>query len=169
MDEYMERAEKFLQETNSTMKIEFAGTAINDDWDEKNPRNRYSVTLTTPKGSMQIDFWDSLYNTNRYNMTLDDYARKKYGRYFNGLDVLERNTVYSGLKRQKDASKPSTYDILACLTKYDPGIFEDFCSDYGYSNDSIKAMKTYFAVQNEYARLSKLFTSEQMEKLREIE
>jgi hypothetical protein len=39
MDEYMERAEKFLQETNSTMKIEFAGTAINDDWDEKSAKS----------------------------------------------------------------------------------------------------------------------------------
>jgi hypothetical protein len=63
---------------------------------------------------MQIDFWDSLYNTNRYNMTLDDYARKKYGRYFNGLDVLERNTVYSGLKSKKTHLNlvPMTFSLV---------------------------------------------------------
>lgn len=65
--------------------------------------------------------------------------------------------------------KPSAYDVLACLTKYDPGTFENFCADYGYDTDSRKAEKVYFAVQNEYAALRRIFTPEQLGQLQEIQ
>lgn len=64
--------------------------------------------------------------------------------------------------------EPTAYDILACLTKYDPGTFEDFCSELGYDEDSRRAERIYFAVQKEYSQLSKLFTEKQMEELAEI-
>lgn len=63
---------------------------------------------------------------------------------------------------------PTPYDVLACLTKYDPGTFENFCSEYGYDADSRKAEKTYKAVCEEYTSLCTLFSSEEMEELQEI-
>src|SRR6185312_12921531 len=32
------------------------------------------------------------------------------------------------------SKKPTAYDVLACITKYDPGTFSNFCSDFGYGN-----------------------------------
>ena len=64
--------------------------------------------------------------------------------------------------------KPTSYDILACLTKYDPGTFADFCVDFGYDEDSRKALEIYFAVQKEYSELCRIFTPKQIEALREI-
>ena len=69
------------------------------------------------------------------------------------------NTMYG--------EEPTAYDILACLTKYDPYSFEDFCLEYGYNEDSIKAHKTYKAVQKEYNNVTRLF-DDVIEELQEI-
>lgn len=52
---------------------------------------------------------------------------------------------------------PTAYSVLACLTIYDPGTFENFCGDYGYVEDSRKAEKTYKAVVKEFAGVNRLF------------
>ena len=63
---------------------------------------------------------------------------------------MSENDAYS-------KKEPSMYDVLACITKYEPGTFEDFCYDYGYDTDSRKAEKTYNAVCKEYKGFSRLF------------
>lgn len=64
---------------------------------------------------------------------------------------------------------PNAYDVLVCLTKYDPGTFENFCADYGYDEDSRKAYSTYEGVVEEWNEVSALFTPEQLEILSEIQ
>jgi hypothetical protein len=54
------------------------------------------------------------------------------------------------------------------MTTYNPGTFEDFCSEHGYDTDSKKAECTYNAVKDEYMNLCILFTDEEMEMLSEI-
>ena len=132
IDKYVEQAERFLMETNTTCNIIKIGCGKNEAWKDNFIRNFYSVLLENSRGQYTFTFWDSAYNT-RKNI------------------------------------KPTCYDILACVTKYDPGIFEDFCSAYGYDSDSISAFKTYVEVQKEYKGISRLFTEEQMEQLREIQ
>jgi hypothetical protein len=66
-------------------------------------------------------------------------------------------------------SKPSAYDVLTCLTKNDPGTFEDFCGDFGYDEDSRKSEKIYRAVQTEWRNVSRFFTSTELEQLQEIQ
>lgn len=106
----------------------------------------------------------------------------KYDYYFDG-DDSKRNVYRITLKREgvgqytfkfgssimdsKDNIKPCSYDVLACITKYDPGSFVDFCSDYGYDEDSREAEKTYKAVVKEWENVSRLF-SDVMEQLQEI-
>ena len=68
----------------------------------------------------------------------------------------------------KEEARPTAYSILACLTKYDPGTLEDFCSDFGYDPDRKSTDKLYIDVMREYKNLERLFTEEQMEELREI-
>lgn len=66
-------------------------------------------------------------------------------------------------------TEPTSYDVLACLQKYEVGSFEDFCGDFGYDTDSRRAEKTYKAVLKEYEGVCRLFTLEEIEKLAEIQ
>lgn len=63
---------------------------------------------------------------------------------------------------------PTRYDVLACITKYDPGTFADFCSEFGYDQDSRSAKKTYKAVRKEWEKVSSFFTESELEQIREI-
>lgn len=104
----------------------------------------------------------------------------KYDRYF--LDDKEERDIYKiTLKNEKGSytftfgqsianvgQKPTAYDVLTCLTKYVPGTFDNFCSDYGYDIDSRKAEKIYKAVKKEYQNIIRLFLIDEIEKLREI-
>lgn len=67
------------------------------------------------------------------------------------------------------SKKPTMYDILTCMTKHDPGSFENFCSEYGYDTDSIKASKIYTAVCREFEAMERLFTEEILEEMQEIQ
>lgn len=63
--------------------------------------------------------------------------------------------------------EPDIYDVLSCITKYDPETFEFFCSNYGYDTDSRMAERIYKGVCKEYAAVERLF-SDCIEELREI-
>lgn len=63
---------------------------------------------------------------------------------------------------------PTAYDILTVLTKYEVGTFEDFCSNYGYDEDSRSAERTYKAVLKEFAGVERVF-GDVLEELQEIQ
>jgi len=63
---------------------------------------------------------------------------------------------------------PRAYDVLACIGKNDPGLFEEFCREFGYETDSRRAEKTYKAVVKEWKNVSAFFTAEELEALQEI-
>ena len=168
MDEYIKQATNFLQKAHTKIKIEYMGLAVNKEWKGKEKRCLYEITLTSPRDSMVFDFWDSIRNTEIKTMTIEEYAEKRYQIPFSDLNQTEKMQAKKELAAKKKAAVPSVYDVLACLTKYDPGTFEDFCSDYGYDEDSRTAERIYFAVQKEYAQLARLFTPNEMEELAEI-
>ena len=70
--------------------------------------------------------------------------------------------------------EPSMYSVLACLTKYDPESYGDFCGAYGYSlydentgRTNKQTERTYKAVCKEFAAVERLF-GDCMEELQEI-
>lgn len=63
---------------------------------------------------------------------------------------------------------PTAYSLLACLQKSDVGTFKDFCSDFGYSDDSIKALETYRAVQEEFEKVRRFFAASELGRLQDI-
>lgn len=67
-----------------------------------------------------------------------------------------------------DDKAPNAYDVLACLTKSDPGSFEDFCGEFGYDSDSRKAESIYKAVCKEWKQVSSMWTAAEIEKMQEI-
>lgn len=64
--------------------------------------------------------------------------------------------------------EPDMYSILSCLTKYDPGSFENFCADFGYDEDSRTAKKVYKDVLKEYDAMCRLFSEEELDVLQLI-
>lgn len=168
-NEYTKQAEKFLQDANATIKIELQGRAINTMWKEKQLRNLYAVTITTPRGSYTFDFWDSLYNTELTQTTVKQYARKRFRMLYEDMTYEEQKQAFTELAQKQKEARPDCYDVLACLTKYDPGTFEDFCAEYGYDEDSRTAERIYIAAQNEFANLKRIFDPEQLEAMQEIE
>ena len=65
-------------------------------------------------------------------------------------------------------NQPRPYDLLTCLTKYDPEDFENFCASYGYDTDSISAERTYHGVCDEWQQVRSFFNNEELEQLQEI-
>lgn len=53
---------------------------------------------------------------------------------------------------------PSMYDVLSCLTKADPGDYEDFCFEYGYDiYNRESSEKIYKAVIKEWDAVNRMF------------
>ena len=85
------------------------------------------------------------------------------------MPYSEKVKAKNDLTRLKAEAVPNEYDVLSCLEKYEPGTFEDFCSEFGYDEDSRTAERIYIAVIKEYKDLTRIFTEEQMEELGEIQ
>lgn len=96
---------------------------------------------------------------NIYRLTLirQDDRRKRYSTRFGA-------SVHMTLK----GIDPTAYDLLACLTKNDPGTFKDFCNEYGYDTDSISASRTYHKVRRDWVKVQDFFTEEEMKELYDI-
>lgn len=144
MSEYETQAQDFLNKTNTTLTSEFAGIKKHFP-DDKEERAVYKFTLTRGSRSYSGEFGTSL-------KFLEDMK-------------LKHNSLMPALVQY---NLPA-YNILACLTKYDPGTFENFCSDYGYDVDSRAAEKIYNKVLEEWAGVQKLWTDEEIELLQEIQ
>ena len=169
MNEYLAQAKQFLTDCNATMEINLVGKEIPAHWkDETKPHNKYQFTITTPKGSYTSYFWDSLYNTELSEMNIQRYAEKKYKIHWYDVSAFEKGKAIREMDALKAEAIPNEYDVLACLEKYSYDSFSDFCAEFGYSTDSISARETFLACGEEYAGLSRIFTEEQMEKMREI-
>lgn len=161
-------ADDFLSKANAKIDITFIGRAVNSDWGETALRNLYDVKITTLRGSMTVKFWDSIHNTQISQMSVENYIKKYFGKPYYCFTLSIRIKAYKELKALQDKVKPTAYDVLSCLTKYDCGSFDNFCLEYGYSNDSIRALKAYLACSKEYEELRRIFNAEQIEELREI-
>jgi hypothetical protein len=76
-----------------------------------------------------------------------------------------------GSQADMEAGKDATpYDVLACISSdiYTPETFEDFCSEFGYDQDSIKAKQTFNRANKFAQRLRAFLTEEEQETLAKI-
>tara|TARA_R100000541_G_C1897352_1_gene84085 strand:+ start:93478 stop:94065 length:588 start_codon:yes stop_codon:yes gene_type:complete len=80
-----------------------------------------------------------------------------------------KNTFYTGGSCY--AVSPTAASVLySLLLDSDCGheLFEDFCNNCGYDQDSIKSLEIYRACQKNAKQLNSLFTQKQLEELREL-
>jgi hypothetical protein len=173
-NEYTEQADKFLADTGTTLTVTYQYTGPHFD-DDKEFRDIYRFVLTNARGSYAANYGDSLQNTQRRQFA--EELKQVGSLYVTGGDMkqakrLAFNIVHSKVTRESYTEairyKPSGYGILACLGVTYPASFTDFCSEFGYDTGSRKALKTYEACKEEEAGLTRIFTSEQLEYLAEI-
>lgn len=72
---------------------------------------------------------------------------------------------------EKGIETVSAYSVLACISRDSncPEAFADFCGEYGYETDSIKALQTFRRCASFRKRLRGFFTASELEKLAEIQ
>lgn len=76
---------------------------------------------------------------------------------------------WDSLYNTNNNKKPTTYDVIACLEWYNIYDFEDFCFNFGYDIDSIKAFNIYTECQKQQKELFQLIPEEEIrEQIREI-
>ena len=181
--DYQKQATDFLAASG----LEFRAVLIGDDcptfcedkiaeWDMDKinvfPRKthihgkHYRCTISGKnRGHVSFDFWNS-YADEEYN-TLGSKE------YRNGETVFKhRVKIRDEQNRIKNVNRmriPTSYDLLACIEKSDPGTLEDFCSEFGYDIDSKRAEQIYLSVCKEYQKIRKFFTDAELEALREIQ
>lgn len=171
-NEYTQQAEQFLADTDTEFKIQYLRTGPHFA-DDKESRDIYRFTLTNERGSYSSEFGASLNDT---------AARALFKRYGSRAPItggwsspaeLKEAKQYKAMIANKSYLPPSAYDVLACLEKYQPEpIFEDWVREFGYNDapmvDYPKIRAIHEACLKQYAGISRMFTAEQMEQLREI-
>lgn len=80
---------------------------------------------------------------------------------------------WNSYKDKQKGKQPDAYNVLASISgdMYAKDMtFADFCSDYGYSDDSIKAKLMYSALVRQSINLNKIWSdSREIELLQEIQ
>lgn len=183
MKNYEQQAQDFLNKTNTTFKAEFIKHGKHFDKDT-NTRDIYKITLSHGNRSYSFNFGQSIKASGTHFL----YGNDKKGiahlsgkhllriaylhPHFEGLEgkIGGLTPIYSKeWNRNSNFTKPTAYDVLAGLQKYEPGTFEDFCSDFGYEEDSRTAERVYKDVCDEYINLKMLFSDEELAQLQEIQ
>ena len=181
MSQYTEQADKFMTDHNLEFRVVHVGNdcppycedhkkLVGMDQLDKWPRqthihgHHYHITISAKdrRGHFTVDFWNS-------------YADEDHNNAISRRGFNSDEDYYAWLDRRKAALcisnkpiVPTPYDVLACITKNDPGTFEDFCSDFCYDTNSRKAEQVYFAVQKEWSKVRRFLTPEEIEQLQEI-
>ena len=130
MNEYEKQAVDFCNKWGIEIKWAFVGVEVNPEWCDNEKRNYWIWILTKDGKSTHGEFWDSIANTQK---------------------------TYQDPNKRNNPKKPTTYDLLACLTKYKHEKFEEFCYELGYDEDSRKAYHTWEKVNQEYDGLMSVF------------
>jgi len=156
--EYEIQSEAFLQEHCIAFSARFLFHGPHWEGDKDN-RNVWELSLTRRgKQTLSVKFGQSIADSFMYP--------SETGSLLVAYNSTKRDKRAKSIQTKRNV--PTPYDLLACLTKYDPGTFEDFCGEFGYDTDSRKAEKTYFAVQGEWKKVHSFFSSNEIEKLSEI-
>lgn len=176
MSEYTIQAQNFLDKHGITFNAEFVKNDFHFEGD-KDRRDIYKCTFTRKSKSFSLVFGQSLNDSGFYAQ----YGRKQIPLDRKFLTLTKSQVTmkckaligYHFLTVKSDSIhypiEPTAYSVLACITKYDPIDFENFCSEYGYDTDSMSAKRTFEAVDKEYVQVIKFFSEQEIEELQEIQ
>jgi hypothetical protein len=178
INEYEKQANDFLEKTGTTFKAEFLKFDFHFAGD-KEKRDIYKITLFRGSRSYSFEFGQSIVNSGfkiyfgsgkSVSLDIPESKRDIYLKAKTKYDFINYIGKYgqSGSDKIVKPKIPNSYDVLACLEKYDTGTFEDFCSNFGYDTDSRTAEKTYKAVSEQYKNLCALYSDSELELMQGI-
>ena len=144
MSEYTEKAEGFLKQHGIKFSAAYLKNALYFP-DDKETRDIYRLTLRRAS-----------------------YKRGEYAPTSGPQRVSFRFGQSIAHSTGESVQEPTAYDLLAGITKSDPGTFANLCGDFGYNEDSRKAEKVYKAVIREWAKVSRFFTAAELAELQDI-
>lgn len=173
---YEKQATDFLEKTGCKMEIKFKENR-RYFLDDKEARDVYDVKIERGKRVWEFEFGNSIadsefvavYGRSRYKIPSEMRTKT--------LHEIKR---YVKLNLQSDFGRvaadkiimpkpPTSYDVLACLTKYDVGTLDDFCREFGYDSDSKSAERVYEAVKEEWLNVCRIWNDSEIEELAEIQ
>lgn len=115
---------------------------------------KYGITFSFKLANTKTPDWKDDYRpVNHFVATF------KRGKNKVSLDYFDSINNY-----QKDITEISAYSALTCCSSEIncPDTFEDFCSEFGYEEDSRKAEKTFRALKKFSDKLKKFFDTEEI-------
>ena len=139
--DYDKQATDFLARFKIGMKVNRSGNSA-PPWAEKGTQHGYRYLITLYRGELGCDYREVKFPF------WDSIAAKQSG---------------EGLK---------PYSVFACISSdlYCPETFKEFCSEYGYDEDSRKAEATFKRCHKFATKLREFFaTNEEREALAEIQ
>jgi hypothetical protein len=146
-NEYLQQALDFLKNTNSEIQIKYDGFKVRDIFNDNIPRDNYVVTLKNSEGRYDFTFTNSI-------------AHSRFTKQV-GHGMLNPSFKV-----------PNAYDILACLSIMSFDSVDDYISEFGIeinpAQDFRNAEKTFNLIQQEEISLLRMYTSEEIEQLRDI-
>jgi len=133
------------------VKIAYVGDVIKEDnWTD----DQWRVTVTSDKGFHSFDYFTGTgHRTRIYRASGRHYDRAKKVFY------------------DEKVKKPKIANVLHCLINDASAAdenFHDWCSNFGYSNDSLKALDIYKDCLNTAGALRRHFTRETLAQIREL-
>lgn len=165
INEYEKQALDFCKKYNVDYRYRFSHQEIREfgDSSRRYPQDVYICTLSRVKG----ETFSFKYYQSAMGSSWDGLDAESVGRLVKPMGGATLHDVEMARRKHARGTAPTAYELLSCLQKNDPGLFDDFCQEMGYSNDSIKAHKVYLDCQKEWAKVRSLF-SDCMEELQEI-
>ena len=163
METYTKQAQDFATAHNLTMTATYKGHFPRLS---SSATAQFSITLARGTSAYTFDFSDSINDswTDQRGKTFPGLPQRLSSKSYPTTGHRQTVGPYTLIPTHKT---PSLYSILACLPKSDPGTFADFCDAYGYDTGSTKDHDLYFAVQDEWSNVNRLF-SDCREELQEI-
>jgi hypothetical protein len=154
-NDYKGQAEAFLHETGVLFEIVKAVPQQSPRWAKDGKHGTcYSVTLAKLKEKPREGQYIGSIAYNRGHIA-------KEIQFFFWNSIAEKQKAE---ERLGYLDKPKAYDVLACLYMR-ADTFEDFCANFGYSEDSREAEKTYNEVREQNAKLESIFSPAELEAL----
>lgn len=136
---------------------------------DKDKRDIYSITLKRGARKYTFKFGQSIMKSQHYkDKNIPSRLYTLNGGNLKGGYKINDLKNYESYLELIQGEAPTLYDVLSCLQKYEVGTFEDFCSEFGYDEDSRAAYKTYKAVVKEYDKVCSLFSNDELEVLQLI-
>lgn len=169
-DSIRESVSEYLKSIGVKVSFHYAGERTRDDW----KHDKWIITFTSTKGESDFDYRTGL--GHRAGPTAADKAHIKWS--FSGLTEqdIKARTSYGRqyLQAVENSRKPQAPDpagVLHCLIldmQAEHMTFNEWCENFGYSNDSIKAESIFDACRQQARELRAVFTIEQIRQIEEL-